>query len=243
MMKRTVGLVFADGMEYSPFEIFAMGNGGVKSIRFGNESIEFKLEKNDRQITVIGVRCGIGKVNAAAATASLISADNADIIMNAGLSGAVSGCKREDIVLGTTYVECDYDLTAIGYKLGEKPDGQKYIYSVDDTLLRLGEMSKGLKKGKLGTGDIFLTDSVKKNLYKETFDISAFDMETAAIASVCDKCGVPFMSIRKISDDADDTAEENYREMNDRQEACLTEVISNIIARMFDESSVWENNA
>lgn len=239
MMQKTIGLVFADGMEYSPFEKFAVGKGGVKSIRFGNESVEFKLEKNDREIRVIGVKCGIGKVNAAAATALLICDDKADYIMNAGLSGAVSGCKREDMVLGTSYVECDYDLTAIGYGLGEKPDGQRYIYSADETLLKLGEMSKGLKKGKLGTGDIFLTDSVKKNLYKETFGINAFDMETAAIASVCDKCGVPFMSVRKISDDADDGAGESYREMNERQEACLTEVISNIITRMFGEDSVW----
>lgn len=239
MIKKTVGLVFADGMEYSPFENFAVEKGGVKSVRFGNESIEFSLQEGDKEIRVVGVKCGIGKVNAAAATALLISADKADYIMNAGLSGAVSGCKREDMVLGTSYVECDYDLTAIGYKLGEKPDGQTYIYSADETLLKLGEMSKGLKKGKLGTGDIFLTDSVKKNLYKQTFDINAFDMETAAIASVCDKCGVPFMSIRKISDDADDAAGESYREMNDRQEVCLTEVVSNIINRMFGEDSVW----
>lgn len=240
-MKKTVGLVFADGMEYSPFEKFAEENRGVRSIRYGNESIEFTLEKGDRKIRVIGVKCGIGKVNAASATALLISADNADYIMNAGLSGAVSGCNREDIVLGTAYVECDYDLTAIGYKPGEKPDGQKYIYQADEMLLRLGSMSRGLMKGRLGTGDIFLADSVKKNYYKETFGINAFDMETGAIASVCDKCSVPFMSIRKISDDADDSAEGSYREMNDRQETCLTEVLSNIISRMFDEDSVWVN--
>ena len=239
MMKKTVGLVFADGMEYAPFEKFAEENGGVKSVRYGNESVEFTLGRDDREIRVIGVKCGIGKVNAASATALLISADKADYIMNAGLSGAVSGCKREDMVIGTSYVECDYDLTAIGYKLGEKPDGQNYIYSADEMLIRLGEMSQGLLKGKLGTGDIFLTDSVKKNLFKDTFGINAFDMETAAIASVCDKCGIPFMSIRKISDDADDSAQESYREMNDRQETCLTEVLSNIINRMLDEISVW----
>lgn len=240
MMKRTVGLVFADGMEYSPFENYALENEGKKKIRHGNESIEFDLIEDGKTITVIGVKCGIGKVNAASATAMLIVEDKADYIMNAGLSGAVSGCQREDIVLGTTYVECDYDLTSIGYKPGEKPDGQPYIYKADSTLLKLGEMSRGLIKGGLGTGDIFLTDNEKKRYFKEVFSISAFDMETGAIASVCQKCDIPFLSVRKISDDADDCAEESYREMNDRQEECLTQLLDNIIRRMFKEASIWE---
>ena len=61
-MKKTVGLVFADGMEYSPFEKFAEENRGVRSMRYGNESIEFTLEKGDREIRVIGVKCGIARL-------------------------------------------------------------------------------------------------------------------------------------------------------------------------------------
>lgn len=228
-MKKTVGIVFADAMEYAPFERYALEEGGIRQTRYGNESIEFTAEN---EVKVIAVKSGIGKANSASATAMLIGCDKVDGVLNAGLSGAVSGCAREDMVIGLSYVECDFDLTPIGYKPGEKPDGQRWLYEADSYLLSLAEKSRGLKKGRLGSGDLFLTDSVKKNQFKETFSINAFDMETGAIAAVCDKCGIPFLSIRKISDDADDAASEDYREVNDRQETCLTQVLMNIIRRM-----------
>lgn len=228
-MKKTIGLIFADSMEYEPFEKYAEKFSPVKSVRHGNDNLEYTLSYGENEVKIIAVKCGIGKVNASSAAAFLIGEDKAEIIMNAGLSGAVSKCRREDIIIGTSYIECDFDLTAIGYDLGVKADGQRYLYTADEYLLSLARQIPSIGEGKLGTGDIFLTSSEKKKLYKDTFSINAFDMETAAIAAVCDKSNIPFLSIRKISDDADDAAVETYREMNERREACLTEVLDEII--------------
>ncbi len=238
-MNKTVGILFADIMEYGPFLQWAKENSGVESVRRGNDSCAVRLEKDGRVLDIIGVRCGIGKVNAASATAFLIGDDKADIILNAGLSGAVQKLRREDMIAVESYVECDYDLTAIGKPLGVKADGQKYIYSADEKLMSYALMSEGIIRAKAGTGDIFLTDKVKKELYKDTFGIESFDMESAAIAGVCDKCGVPMLSLRKISDDADDASVEDYREMNNRQESCLTELLANIFSRIIEDSSQW----
>ena len=57
-------------------------------------------------------------------------------------------------------------------------------------------------------------------------------MESAAIAAVCSKNNVSFLSVRKISDDADDASGEDYREMNNRQEAVLASVIFGIISKI-----------
>ncbi len=238
-MVKNTGLVFADSMEYSPFLAYAKEKGGEEFNLRGNDAVTFTMEKGDRKLVITGVKCGIGKVNAASATAFLISDMKADYILNAGLSGAVSGLKREDMVAAESYVECDYDLTAIGYGLGVKPDGQEYILKADEKLLSYALESKGIKKAKTGTGDIFLTDSARKKLYSNTFGIGAFDMETAAIASVCEKCGVPMLSVRKISDDADDCSVEDYREMNDRQESCLTELLESILLRLLADDNQW----
>lgn len=238
-MVKNIGMVFADSMEYSPFLDYARAKGGKEFILRGNDAVTFTLEKGDRMLMITGVKCGIGKVNAASATSFLISDMKAEYILNAGLSGAVSGLKREDMVAAESYVECDYDLTAIGYGLGVKPDGQEYILRADERLLSYALESKGIIKTKVGTGDIFLTDSVRKKLYLDTFGIGAFDMETGAIASVCEKCGVPMLSVRKISDDADDCSVEDYREMNDRQESCLTELLESIVLRLLSDDSQW----
>lgn len=237
-MELVIGAIFADSMEYAPFLDWAKTQQGTtEAALFGNDCVETGLEKDGKRIKIIGVKCGIGKVNAAAATAYLIADKKADIILNAGLSGAVSGLKREDMVAGESYIECDFDLTAIGYKPGEKCDGQKSLLKADEKLLSYALESQGIKKAPCGTGDIFLSDPVKKEFFKETFSIQSFDMETGAIASVCDKAGIPMLSLRKISDDADDSSVEDYREMNDRKESCLTELLVNIFERILDDES------
>lgn len=238
-MNKTVGILFADTMEYGPFLQWAKEKNCKEETRRGNDSCVVKLEENGRVLDIIGVRCGIGKVNAASATAFLIADDKAALILNAGLSGAVQKLRREDMIAVETYVECDYDLTAIGKPLGVKADGQKYIYTADEKLMSYALMSDGIIKAKAGTGDIFLTDKVRKELYRDTFGIESFDMETAAIAGVCDKSGIPMLSLRKISDDADDASVEDYREMNNRQEACLTELLVNIFSRILTDDSQW----
>lgn len=241
-MEIVAGVVFADSMEYAPFLDWAKTQKNVKEdTLFGNECVKIRLEKEGREIKIIGVKCGIGKVNAAAATAYLIASEKADMILNAGLSGAVSSLKREDMVAGESYIECDFDLTAIGYKPGEKCDGQKSFLKADEKLLSYALESEGIKKVSCGTGDLFLSDPVKKEYFKNTFSIQSFDMETGAIASVCDKAGIPMLSLRKISDDADDSSVNDYREMNDRKESCLTELLVNIFSRIIDDESNFKS--
>lgn len=237
-MTLTVGAIFADSMEYAPFLDWAKTLKDVtERTLFGNDCVEVYLSSGDRALRIVGVKCGIGKVNAAAAAAYLIGTEKASMILNAGLSGAVSGLKREDMIAGESYIECDFDLTAIGYAPGEKCDGQKSLLKADEKLLAYALESKGITKAPCGTGDIFLSDKVKKEFFRETFSIQSFDMETGAIASVCDKAGIPMLSLRKISDDADDTSVEDYREMNDRKESCLTELLVNIFERILADES------
>lgn len=228
-----IGIVIADGMEYTPFAKYAHKKATCAEEKyFGNDSISFTLhgKKNDLEITC--VKCGIGKVNAASATAFLIADKKADAIFNVGLSGAIHEVVREDVVVGTSFVEADFDLTAIGRPLGAKPE-QEYIYYADEQLLNAALSTfDGIKKGRFGSGDIFLADPFKKRLYKESFHLSAFDMETAAIASVCHKAQVPFLSIRKISDDADDCATDAYTEMNNRAEIALSEVLFRLFGKL-----------
>ena len=236
-MEKTVGILFADEMEYAPFLSWVKEREFKEEKKHGNDSVITYLSEGEKSLKLIAVKCGIGKSNAAAAAAYLIGEDKADYILNAGLSGAVSRLKREDMIAGESYIECDFDLTAIGYAPGEKCDGQKSLLKADEKLLGYALESQGITKAPCGTGDIFLSDKDKKEYFKKTFSIQSFDMETGAIASVCDKAGIPMLSLRKISDDADDTSVEDYREMNDRKESCLTELLVSIFKRILADES------
>lgn len=238
-MKKTVGILFADAMEYAPFVKYALGAGAAEETKRGRRAVRLSMSNEKNTLEIIAVECGVGKVNAAAATAFLIADDRADFILNAGLSGAISKVKREDIVAGESSVECDFDLRAIGYELAVKPDGEKYIHKADERLVRCAKKIDGVVTGRLGTGDIFLADSEKKQQLKEMFGLIAFDMESAAIAAVCGRNGVPVLSVRKISDNADDASRDDYSEMNERAEDCLTQILVKIMKMMLEEEEFW----
>lgn len=170
-----------------------------------------------KNIKATAVCFGIGKVNAATGASLALLSEEFDGVINTGWSGAVSGVAKGDVIVAESCVECDFDLGAIGKALGEKP-GQEYIYRSEGFLFEAvkkaneSRESGKYKFGALGTGDFFLSDKEKAELYKKLFGIKAFDMESAAIASVCRVLDVPYLSIRKISDSADDAAPSDYKE-------------------------------
>lgn len=223
-----IGFVIADNYEFDPFRKFASEFSPEEFKALTNNCIRFNF---DKKIQVVAMECGIGKVNAAIAALWLINEEKADIILNVGLSGAVQNVQRNFIVAGTEYTECDFDLTAIGYDLGVKPD-QEYVYGADEKLLSFAKECSIDYFGKLGTGDIFLADSALKAKFRDTFGICSFDMETGAIAAVCHKASVPFLAIRKISDDCDESAVENYRELNNKKEVHLSQVAREILEKI-----------
>ena len=64
------------------------------------------------------------------------------------------------------------------------------------------------------------------------------DMETAAIAYVCAFGGVPFMSLRRISDDAGDEAIDSYREMIAQNKIALSDIIFDFVSVIVDKYEI-----
>lgn len=228
MKKYNVGVVIADDYEFEPFKKYAEKFIFEQSIENNNEIITFSFSD---KIDVCAIKCGIGKVNATVATSFLVFAKNCNIILNIGLSGAIKKIHKGDIIVGSEHLECDFDMVAVGLKPGEKP-GQNFIYKADEKLLSLAKNCSIDGVRRLGTGDIFLADKNLKERYDSLFDIYAFDMESAAIASVCRKTKTPFLSIRKISDDCDENACETYRELNNKKEIHLSCVLEEMICEI-----------
>lgn len=187
----------------------------------------FDFEFNGSQCSVVCF--GIGKVNAATGAAVTLQNADYDGVINTGWSGAVSGLKKGDIVVSDSCVECDFDLTCLGKLPGQKPAQEEYIYTCNNPLYKAACGIPGFKHGKLGTGDFFLTDKEKKEYYKKIFGINAFDMESGALASVCAFFGVPFVSIRKISDSADDVGTNDYTDSVKSDLKAFSEIVLELL--------------
>lgn len=169
----------------------------------------FDFSYNNHEVTAVCF--GIGKVNAAMGAALALTLGEYDGVINTGWSGAVSGVKKGEIIVSDSCVECDFDLTPIGRLPGQKPGQDEYIYKCNSDLANKVKAIDGFTHGNLGTGDFFLTDKARRDHYKEIFNIKSFDMESGALAAACYLLGkIPFVSIRKISDSADDVATDEY---------------------------------
>ncbi len=218
--------LIADYDEFSPLVNELEKKGLIKGEFYGLPCASLSVNGNETFILCTYM----GKVNSAYASTLALAKKSFDGVISIGYSGAVSSFKKGDIVAGESYVECDFDLTPIGYKPGEKVKGRQYIYNADKSLLQHAQKNiKGIKTAKLGTGDFFLTDRVRRDYYKKVFNISAFDMESAAAAAVCAAMAVPYLSIRKISDNADDTASSEYRESLTSADEAFSDIFLSLV--------------
>lgn len=207
---KNIGIIVADADEFTPLADIIKKGDYTEEFFLKRRMLHFKTDN----AKITAMLCGIGKVNAAAAAAHLVDM-GCEIILNYGLSGGVGKTSRGGLCLCDRFLEHDFDLTMIGYRPCEKPAQESYIYKADGRLNDLiKETVKGINVGTAVTGDCFICDSKKSEYLKETFGALSCDMETAAIAYVCEYSGVPFAAVRKISDGADEQAAENYREEN-----------------------------
>lgn len=220
-----IGLIVADIDEYKPLEDI-IAEFDAKPFALANRTAHsFVIDGKE----VISVNCGLGKVNAAVATAALAE-KGINIILNFGLSGGISGISRGEITIPDRFLEHDFDLTCLGYKPCEKPQQASYIYNADKNLTEiLLKYFAGAKQGTAVTGDCFVQNDALRSKLKTEFSAMSCDMETAAIAYVCDAYGIPFASVRKVSDDAGNDAKNSYRELNEQHEAILSCGILNAI--------------
>ena len=185
-----IGLIVAMDIEYNKM-LDALGGG---TGRLGNNEI-------------VLWRCGIGKVNAAVGTMRLMQEHHPDAIISTGLAGGIDPQMQiMDVLAATQSVYHDVDCgSGLGCTLGQV-QGLPERYDADKHLLEhacVVPLAPGerLVKGLICTGDQFITDRERQSVIKRNFpDGMACDMESAAIAQTCYLLGLPFLSLRVISD-------------------------------------------
>ncbi len=167
-------------------------------------------------LSVVVVRCGIGKVNAALCTQILCDMYAVTHIVNTGIAGSL--CAQldiGDIVISRDVMYHDVDCTVFGYTRGQVP-GMPEVYKANEKLMQLAqkaaeEICAGHSRiGRVTSGDQFVCNAEKKAQIVEDTNAICTEMEGAAIAQTAYRNGVPFVILRAISDKADNSAEMDY---------------------------------
>jgi len=168
--------------------------------------------------SVVVVRSGIGKVNAAVCTQILVDQFQVDAVINTGIAGSLNvEINIGDVVISTDVLHHDMDAVNFGYPLGQIPQMDVFSFQADE---RLAEKAKEVCervnpeikvfRGRIVSGDQFIADREVKNRIEKNFHGYCTEMEGAAIAQASYLNQVPFVIIRAISDKADDSATMDY---------------------------------
>lgn len=166
--------------------------------------------------SVVLLKSGIGKVNAAMATTLLIQLYKPTYIINTGSAGGFhQSLKVGDVVVSSELRYHDVDATVFGYEYGQVPGMQAY-YSPENKLVDLAistaeKMDVQVVKGLITSSDSFMSDIERVNEVRRLFPkVYAAEMEATAIAQVCSQFEVPFVIIRSLSDIAGNDAKVSY---------------------------------
>ena len=159
---------------------------------------------------------GVGKVAAAAVTATVITRHAPQAIVFVGVAGGLADdLEQLSVLIATDALQWDVDITPInGGELGTLNDGRRAI-ALDATGSRLAlaaalELGLSARAGRVVTGDAFLASSDKAAWLRQTFAGDAVEMEGAAALQVAHDHGVLMVLLRVISDGAGDAAALTY---------------------------------
>lgn len=166
-------------------------------------------------LSVVVVKCGIGKVNAAIGAQILCDCFDVTHIVNTGIAGSL--CAQQDIgdmVISSDVWHHDFDCVAFGYPMCKIP-GMPQSFAADEALIALAkqaaeETGSTVRIGRVASGDQFVADPQLKNQIIERTQALCTEMEGAAIAQTAYRNGIPFVILRCISDKADNSAEMDY---------------------------------
>lgn len=152
---------------------------------------------------VVACAGGVGKVNAAMATQLMISLYSPDLILNAGVAGCFEHAEIGDLVLAEAFMQHDFDTSNIG-------DEECFVSTVncltfptsdfDRAKAAMDKVGLPYRTGLVATGDWFGVDCDRSRHIAEKFHPLLCEMEGCAIAQVCMRNGVPFMSLKSVSD-------------------------------------------
>lgn len=193
-----VVILTAMPLEAAPFVELLEDAQQIESPTAGWSAVRGTLAGQDAVVTTTG----IGLAAAAAAATWAIGAFAPRAVVSAGTAG---GLPRDisvgDVAVSEAATYGTADATEFGYERGQVP-GQPVRFEAAEALLAAARTAAEphWRFGRILSGDTFVTARNVADT-RETFaDAVATDMESCAIAQTASAFGVPWLSVRGISD-------------------------------------------
>lgn len=225
---KTIGIIFA--MQEELIEL-------KKYLHINNEKKIYDLifyEATLNNQNIILTESGIGKTNAARTTQILIDYYKPEAIFNIGVAGGIAkNLKVGDIIISTSLVQHDFDITAFDHPKGYIPNIGNTI-PIDNKLLNttkniLDTNNISYKEGVIASGDIFCTKESMATKINTQFKALCVEMEGASIAQTAHLSKTPCLVIRNISDCPDNNNKVTYEEFLENSSKKVAQIMYAIL--------------
>lgn len=177
---------------------------------------------------------GAGEIYAAAATQHLITGYGVELIVNFGICGGLtpemSLCR---ICVVGSVVHYDFDTSPVdGCEVGRYIDYPDVFIPADRKLLRLATaLRPELTEVICASGDKFIADEKRKRELNALYGARICEMESAGILLTANRCHVPALLVKAVSDSVSGGAEEFNKMACESARACV-ELTLEIISKL-----------
>lgn len=171
---------------------------------------QIELEGN----TIYLATSGIGEIRAALTVQLLRDLFDIDVVLNFGFVGALNNALDiAELVIAERVCHYQFDLSAIdGTLVGQYDNRDDRYFYLDQTLIDrvLSAIGISMKKVTVASGDKFIADKNDKTVLKNEFNCDICDMEISGLALACERNNIPLLSIKVVSDKADESASASF---------------------------------
>lgn len=193
---KNIGILLAMDKELEPILEYA------KDIKTVLEYAKYKFYDafiSGQKVTL--VCCGVGKTNATQAAQIMIDKLGVDALISTGVAGGLSDIlKSFDVVIAEK--TCFHDI--IPYFLNTYTPYRSEFLANDEFLKIAKEVSPDAYCGLIVSGDSYISTTEQREKIISEYAPLAVDMESASIGLCAYRNDIPFISVRSISDNADE---------------------------------------
>ncbi|MBR2956144.1 MAG: 5'-methylthioadenosine/S-adenosylhomocysteine nucleosidase [Clostridia bacterium] len=197
---------------------------------------KFEIDGNEIYLA----KSGVGEIRAALTAQMLVDIFEVEVLLNFGFVGSLdSRFDVGDMVLVGAVVHYQFDTTEIDNVAVGQYDGKDTPYFHTDTTLiaKVQNQLGGILPVVIdASGDKFVASSEEKN-YLRTFGAHVCEMECAGLVIASERNNVPLLSIKVISDKADESANVSFGEVVKRGLTKYEQIFPAVLKAITGENS------
>ena len=224
-----------------------MENATIVNVKEVGNVTYYKVSINNNFYYVILV--GAGKVNVASGLMYALVKLCVKKIIVVGNAASLDETTYPliSVAIATSSLEWDVDYTSLGYDEFTVPGNNVSEYPVDSILLKEAiETANGLgyvvNTGLFASGDTFVATTTEADQIETDTDANFLDVETGVVGQIAYQYNIPYISIKGISNFANETAVTDYNTNRVTANNLANRVVLNMLNELTDVTNELCNN-